>query len=343
MADMICGAGFDSFLTGTIVPLVAYATIITATLIAISFMLGRFLSNPKLTLWSKTEIVQLLVSVATVIFIPVVVNTFCTLDMGEVGDIFGISGTSGSVYASAKEFLLGAAVYAHNAATVARYQLEGYTVVSYFNAMICEIQVGGGVGLGCLFGQGSDTIQPLGGYGAVMGALNVAFNSSLMSYFTAMNFLMILLFVYRGFVFLFLPLGVFLRSMPYMRPFGSLMFAVAMSFLIVYPLMLGIFGLMSGVILDPPLDVGDYDESVFPESEQGAEILGSSFGGEDYVFDLYLGGKDDVPGAMAFAATAFIAGIFFPTLALLATIASVTYVARLYGDEIDLSRLTQLV
>jgi hypothetical protein len=46
---------------------------------------------------------------------------------------------------------------------------------------------------------------------------------------------------------------------------------------------------------------------------------------------------------MAFAATAFIAGVFFPTLALLATIASVTYVARLYGDEIDLSRLTQLV
>jgi hypothetical protein len=158
-----------------------------------------------------------------------------------------------------------------------------------------------------------------------------------------MNFLMILLFVYRGFVFLFLPLGVFLRSMPYMRPFGSLMFAVAMSFLIVYPLMLGIFGLMSDVILDAPVDVGDYDEHVFPESEEGAEILGSSFGGEDYVYDNYLGGIDNVGGAMAFAATAFIAGVFFPTLALLATIASVSYIARLYGDEIDLSRLTQLV
>ena len=48
-------------------------------------------------------------------------------------------------------------------------------------------------------------------------------------------------------------------------------------------------------------------------------------------------------GAIAFAAYAFIAAVFFPTAALLATIASVSYMARLMGEEIDLSRLTQLV
>ncbi len=353
MADLnlICGTGMTSFMTGTVLPLVAYATFITGLLIALSFMAGRALSNPKLTLWSKTELVQLFVSVATVLFIPLVVNTFCSVDMGEVGNIFGIPGASGNIYESAQGYLSGAAAYAHNAIIVVRYHLEAYTVVSYFNALMCEGRIGGGVGLGCFFGQGSDSIQPIGGYGATIGALNVAFNSAIMSFFTSMNFLLILLFVYRGFVFLFLPLGVFMRSMPYMRPFGSLMFAMALSFLMVYPLMLAIFGLMSNALLTAPLKAGgsaplkasDYNEKVFPNSEQGAEVLGASFGGADYVLNLYLGDKQDASGAIAYAATAFIAGVFFPTLAMLATLASVSYVARLYGDEIDLSRLTQLV
>ncbi|NYZ74155.1 hypothetical protein H0O00_03355 [Candidatus Micrarchaeota archaeon] len=349
--NMMCGsgAGFSPFMTGTILPLVAYATFITAMLIAISFMLGRALSNPKLTLWSKTELVQLFVSAATVLFIPLVVSTFCSVDMGEVGGIFDITDGSGNIYDSAQRYLADTAVYAHNAVTVVRYHLEGYTVISYFNALMCEGQIGGGIGIGCFFGQGSDSIQPLGGYGATMGALNVAFNSSIMSYFSAMNFLFILLFVYRGFVFLFLPLGVFLRSMPYMRPFGSLMFAMALSFLIVYPLMLAIFGLMHGALLiapqnaaGHPMDVASYNEKIFPESETGSE-LGGSTGGAEYVRALYFSGNDEVVGAISWAATAFIAGIFFPTLAMLATLASVSYVARLYGDEIDLSKLTQMV
>ena len=76
MADLnlICGTGMTSFMTGTVLPLVAYATFITGLLIALSFMAGRALSNPKLTLWSKTELVQLFVSVATVLFIPLVVD-----------------------------------------------------------------------------------------------------------------------------------------------------------------------------------------------------------------------------------------------------------------------------
>jgi hypothetical protein len=44
-----------------------------------------------------------------------------------------------------------------------------------------------------------------------------------------------------------------------------------------------------------------------------------------------------------FSAYAFIAAVFFPTAALLASLASVSYMARMMGEEIDLSRITQLV
>ena len=341
-AELICGPKFGSFLTTTIIPITAYATMTTCMVIAASYMLGRMLSNPKLTLWSKTEIVQLFVSLASTLLIIMVVGSFCNVNMSEVAQIFGASG-SGNIYDAAKGYLSGAALHAHHAITVVRYQLQGYTVLSYFNALKCEYQMGDSTGLGCFFGQGSTTMQPLGGYGTVMAALNFALNSSLMSFFTAMNFAFILMFVYRGFAFMFLPLGIFMRSMPYMRPFGSLMIAVSFSFLIVYPLMLAIFGLMSDVILKEPVDMSKYHEKAYPDHE-GAEELATSMAGEAYVHDMYFGdGQDNYVGALNFAATAFIGGVFFPTVAMIAAIASVAYVARLYGDEIDLSRLTQLV
>jgi hypothetical protein len=349
-SSLMCGTPFSNFFNGTILPIVALSTIVTATIIALTFMASRLLSNPKLSLWAKTEIVQLFISVGTIFIITTAVSAFCAIDMAEVNSFFlSNSVPSMNVYDSAFTYISNAVLYTHNAVKVVRYHLEGYTVLTYFNAFQCDFTVGR-VGLGCLFGYSGENVQPFGGYGAVTAALNMAFNSVLVAHFTALNFMFILLFVYRGFVFLFLPMGVFLRAMPYMRSFGSLLVALALSFLLVYPFMLAVFNLMSEKLLDSgtgfaPTDItmSNYDESIFPNSEGGGELVDST-AGEDYVYNKYFGsGKDNVNGALAFAAYAFIAGVFFPTLALLATMASVSYMARLYGEEIDLSRITQLV
>ncbi len=346
---VMCGSGtvFDN----AVLPLLAYASVGTMILIALSYMAGTAFSNPKLTLWSKTEIVQLVISIASVALIMLAVTTFCSIDMHEIAGIFSLPGTHPSinVYDAAKDYLEGSVNYSHNAMIMVRYHLEAYTVLSYFNAFICDYNIGR-IGLGCFFGYSGDTEQPFGGYGAVIAALNVFFNSTIIAYFTALNFLFILLFIYHGFVFLFLPLGVFLRALPYMRPVGSLLIALALSFLTIYPLMLGIYYLMSPVLLDTPayapagINMGNYGESIFPDSTNPASQLAVSTAGESYVHDHYFGGgKENLGGAIAFSADAFIAAVFFPTSALLAAIASVAYMARMMGEEIDLSRLTQLV
>lgn len=354
MAD-ICGLGFDSFFNTVILPFVGLATVITTTLIALVFMAGRALANPKLTLWSRTEAVQLVVSVASIFFIAAIVNTFCFIDMGEVADIFGVTGLgSKNLYDAAEEYMFNAAVYAHGALTSVRYHLEGYMILSYLNAFLCDFNTGQ-IGWGCLFGYSGANQQPFGGYGATMAAMNIFFNSAIISTFTALNFAAILMFVYRGFVFVFLPLGVFLRAMPFMRSFGSLLIAVCLSFLTVFPLMLGVYWLMSDVILDSgnsyvpvssPALSNYLDEDVFA-SEEGSGSAGQSaeaaFSGDHVVFDTYFPHSDNVPGVIMWAANAFVAAVFLPTVALIATIASVSYVARLYGEEIDLSRITQLV
>ena len=349
--DIICGPEFATFFGTTVMPFVAYAAVVTATIIAVSFMAGRFLNNPKLTLWSKTEIVQLGISLATIFIITTTVNTFCLIDVSEVANIFGLPDPgSKNVYDAAKDYLEGAALYSHNAMTVVRYHLQAYTVLAYLNAFICDFSTGN-IGWGCLFGYGGENQQPLGGYGVHTAALNIAFNSVIIAHFTSLNFIFILLFVYRGFVFLFLPLGIFLRAMPYLRGLGSLFVSLALSFLLIYPFMLSVFYLMKDVIFDGddftplPVGMGSYDESVFPDAEGGAEqFFAVSTLGEGYVKDRYFGSdKENPTGAIAFAANAFIAAVFLPTIALIATIASVTYVARLFGEEVDLSRITQLV
>lgn len=354
----ICGTEFGDFFNSTILPLTAYAAIITSIMIALSFMIGRALANAKLTLWAKTEALQIVISIASIFVLMTIMNTFCIIDMGEIASIFEVTTTvptaSVDVYTAAETYLTEAAIYSHNAMTVARYHLQAYTIVSYLNAFLCDYETGG-VGWGCYYGYSGANQQPLGGYGATISALNIFFNSTIIAHFSALNFLFVLLFVYKGFVFLFLPLGVFLRSMPYMRSFGSLMISVALSFMVVYPFMLAVFYLMGDVLVDRPdytpavagtsLD-NFYDESVFPY-EEGAGSAGQSWdaawSGSDVVFDTYFPNGANIIGAIVFAAYAFVAAVFLPTVALLATIASVSYIARLYGQEIDLSRITQLV
>jgi len=357
MPAHVCSGNF--LYNGPILPLTAYATIATAMIIAITFMFGRMLANAKLTLWAKTEAIQIVISVLSVFFLIIVLNIFCSIDMGEVADAFGIYtsvDTEGvNMYYAAEEYLVGAAKYSHNAMTATRYHLEAYTIFAYLNAFECDFSTGS-IGWGCLFGYSGENLQPLGGYGAKTAALNVFFNSTIISYFSALNSLFILTFVYKGLIFLLLPLGIFMRAMPYMRSFGALLISLAIAFVIIYPFMLSVLYLMGDVLLDRPAYTPEvpgvsldkyYNEEVFSNNADSdassMQSFGAAFAGADYIADDYFPSGDNLGGVLAFDGYAFIAAVFMPSIALLATIASVGYIARLYGDEIDLSRITRLV
>lgn len=352
----VCGTEFTEFLTNVIFPLAAYAGVIAAAFIGISLMIGQAIRNAKIIVWAKTEVVQLIISFFSLVLLGSLFSAFCTIDMSEVAGLFGIDDYSGEplIFDAAEEYLVDAAIYSHNALIVIRYHLEGYTVLGYMGMFECDFRVGG-TGWGCYFGYSGTQVQPFGGYAALMAALNVMFNSSLMSYLMSLNYLMILIYVYKGFAFFLFPIGIFLRSMPYMRKFGSLLLSIAISFALVYPLFLAIFNLMGDSIFksDPGLTEKDYlydaeldkflNENVYPDNSAGVGASLASVFEPDFVHDLYFPHGEKKATALAFGGAAFIVAFFLPSIAFLAAIASVTYLARLYGQEVDLSRLMQMV
>lgn len=155
---------------------------------------------------------------------------------------------------------------------------------------------------------------------------------------------------------IFLPLGIFLRSMPFLRTFGGVFIALVLSFLFIYPLVLGIFYLAKDAILDAgnnhvPKTGGVALDSYLDETKityladarSAGESLQAVLGGPEWVKKNYFPDGDNFGGALLFSAYSFVAAVMLPTIALLASIASVSYISRFYGEEIDLSRITQMV
>lgn len=344
MVDTCAISGFDGIVENTILPLSAMASVTMALICGFTYMISQATSNPKLSLWAKTEAIQLLFSAGSVFFLIMLMNTFCSMKVNEIASLFGKTSDSISVYDAASKYLADAGYFSIKALTVVRFHLEAYSVLGALSVFECEFAGG----IGCLFGYSGTNVQALGGYGAHQSALGIFFNSTIMSVISALNFLFILQYVYRGFVVMFLPLGIFMRSVPYMRTFGALLISVSISFLTVYPFLLSVFYIMEDSILDKdssyqPADFTIYyDETDFSEGGAG-ESLEAAFAGSDAVYNNYFPHGENAAGAIMFASYAFIAAVFLPMSALLGTIATVAYLTRMYGEEIDLSRILQMV
>lgn len=350
---------FCAFELSNIYALSAYAAVITAITIGGSYMVGNALSNPKLTVWAKTEAVQLIVSFITLFLIALMMNVYCTIDIKEIANLFGVDypGTA-SIYASAEHYLVGAAAYAHNALKVVRYHLDGYTVLAYTGAFKCASLVESGPVTtmvlpflsGCGYGYSGNNLSPFGGYAAINGALTTMFNATIVSYLMALNYLFILRYVYHGFVLFLLPIGIFTRSLPYLRTFGSVLIAVALSFMFIYPIILAVFDIAgdslvntSGGNMYAGADLTEYTkEEIYPNTLAAGASLGLSWD-EEALIKRYKLKEDNIMHVIAFSAHAFIAATFLPSIALLATIASTVYLSRFYGEEVDLSRIMQMV
>lgn len=367
-------------ITNDVLFLCAIASFATAVAVGIGYMVGNLISNPKVTLWAKTEIIQLFFTIAAVVVIIQLISVFCSIDISALSGMTGVSTDNtlphSNLFDSAEEYLSKTAEYTHTVLRIERYHLKAFDMLQGRSRWECADKIFG-VQL-CLFGGSGPSFAPYAWTSYYAGAFHVAFQSALFSFLFTMNSWFILQYVNKGFVLFFLPLGILLRSLPFMRSVGALFITVALCFMIVYPTVLSLFYLVSDVFIgdylwfstdDSCSDTEDCQDSSINTNTKGCYsgecVINSNeahletliddpfiamvepefydMGEDSYIGDFIFENKRDLKAALQLSAKGFLAGTFLPTFALLATIASISLVARELGEEIDLSRITQMV
>ncbi|MBI2079614.1 hypothetical protein HYT84_02525 [Candidatus Micrarchaeota archaeon] len=350
-------ANILSMMYSDLYPLSGIAALITGLVVAASYMFGEATQNPKVVTWSKTEFIQLFISAISVIFILQLVTGICqfyVLDLAaltpkdvtfqstittttEDGTVLKVPMT---IFDGAMHSLLQSANYSRDVMKIQRYHLGAFNMLQARGRWDCEIAI-------CLFGNNGISYAPYTGLTTISTAFNFTFNSALLSYLSALNYLLILFFAYKGMALFLIPLGIFLRSMPYLRGLGTLFISVPLCFMVVYPFLLVAGGFVSKDLMVIPSDLQQFTKEGYlaSVSKSGADL---DVGEDDYIDDILDPGGNGSPtinytGALSLAGRAFIVAVFFPTIALLGTIASIRQVGRLLGEEIDLSRIIQMV
>jgi len=352
----VCNAGFDLIMQSAVYPVLGIASLLMGVIIAGVYMYGEAIHNPKAAVWAKTEIAQLFISIVFTILLISFMGALCSFKVADVVSITNLSSTNidknMNFFEGAHTYLYSAANYSHNVLKIERHILGGVNMGENRARWCCGPDCSGANELWCLFGSSGMSVSAYSGASIMNAAIGAAFNSALISYMSAMNFLFIFLYGISGMMLFLFPMGVVVRSIPFMRGLGSLMLAVGACFFIVYPLLLNVLFLISDSTdmftytvngknrIEGYIDADDGLSSW--EFFQAMWAYGSYDQFEDLIFDDPSGYKF-VNDALAVAGRAFVIGVFFPTIALLGTIASIKYVGRLLGEEIDLSRVVQLI
>lgn len=323
---MICDAGFEELVSDTIYPISALASLLSIVVISLCYMVGSALNNPKLLTYAKTEIVQVFVSIASVMILLQFVQSFCDFTIESIAEMFDVSVSSPSLsmYGGAMDYLEQTAEYSSKVLSFVRYHLKGIDMLNGISYWECPLI--------CLFGTAGEVNAPFAG----LVFPSILFNTVMFSYLFSLHSLFILLYSYTGLPLFLLPLGIFIRQMPFLRTFGGLLIAVSFSFLIIYPFFLALFDVVFADFIETPSldyeDPGALDYDLY--------IPGRN---EDYYLDEYFPQGIQFNEAFFYTSKSFIISVFFPILALLASFAALRYTTKFLGEEIDLSRLVQMV
>lgn len=349
----VCGTGsFDN-----VFMVAAIATLATIALIALAYMAGELFQNARALTWAKTEVLQAFVSILIVGAVIGTVQLFCSLQIGEIARIAtpypGIYGTydSASIYQGAQIYLENLLAASHNNMKGMRHAIGAYEIRTSYTEMKCDGNcwinlVGYNEAL-----YGGETLQ--------LAVTNNLLSTATVSYLSAAFEFFTLQYVLNGLFLVFLPISIVIRSIPFMRQFGGALVAIFLSLYIFYPLML-VFnaGIAQGMV-KPGDVVTIYDSGIgCPGSGlfgNGNVVCRQTTQNGEFRREQEISGSVDFPiaanlpdapdmvlqirtNALIFLATVFLAAFNFIVIAAVAR-----GVSHFLGDEVDISRLGQMI
>lgn len=334
----------------------------TMIFMGIVYALGTLLHNPRFTIWVKTEIFQVFVSLILVFLVLFLVGIMglnpssdgFTVDAGWITSLAPESlqynhppiDASDNVFETSSKYLQNIAYFDHYAVCGARTAMGAFDEYSKYTKQPC---IPGW--LFCLMGHNGISFRPLGGASSLMQAMNLLLYTSSAAYLTVLAQIFFLEFMSTGFLAIYLPVAIVLRSLPFTRQFGGGLLAICLALFIVYPFLLfAESSFWNPWAILPDANLADLEGGTWADVTgfvSGVEANpGNLSYGEVYFMygDWYF--NDVFPivqSIIILCSTSFLVSTFLFTFNILAITAAAKAFGRLMGADVDLSRLVQIV
>jgi len=283
--------------------------------ISLMYMAGMAIRSPTIGAWARIEVYQ---AAATVMFVSAaafMVGTACDVDLSFFGTYLYLSPAPPGFTGSTDFFEAGGIYLRALQERVYEYFDIVKTILMRWEVRVSRSEYN--CPMSCFILPHGWSIDPGMGYYAKMGAGYFALNTLVVSMLSLSSLLYMLEYAASGALVLLFPLGALFRSIPYMRGFGGALMALALVLFLGLPIILFVNALLAYGALTLPIPL--------PPSctEDGS-------------------GGCIAPMA-AMAATAGFTTVFLPLLDFIFLAAFGRELAELFGSELDLTRLSQLV
>jgi len=349
--------------SGAVYSLSLFAAMITMLLMGIVYALGSLLQNPRLTVWVKTEIFHVFVSIALVFITLFLVGLVgagspgdFSIEAGTITELASDSmqykhpsiGDDDTIYEASTAYMTNVAFFVHKSVRGVRATMGAFDEYTKFSKQPCLPGW-----LFCLMGHNGASMRPLSGAAALYQSGNMLLYMTSAAYLTVLAQLMLLDFVKAGVLAIYLPIAIILRSLPFMRQFGGGLLAIVISLSIVYPALLFVeasfwnpWAILPGVDTTQNLETqGDYKEVKKLVDEVEGDSYFLSYG------DLYFSSGDwrfndileSMKSVIMMSSASFLVSTFLFTFNIIAVTAAAKSFGRLLGADVDLSRLVQIV
>ncbi|MEM4348253.1 MAG: hypothetical protein QXN37_01650 [Candidatus Anstonellaceae archaeon] len=354
----ICGASS----TSETFWLAALAAIATAIIVALGYMAGEAIQNPRLTTWAKTEAAQIFTSLIIVGVVFGTIQLFCTLQIGEIASIFTRLPKIYEPYQT-KSIYDGSIIYleklmdvAHSNLRTLRYLAGAYEIRTTYTKMVCTGS--------CFISLAGYNEATHGGETLNLAIVNNLANTATISYLTAAFEYFVLQYILNGLFLVFLPIAIVLRSLPFMRQFAGALVAICISLYIMYPTMLVINASIAPGMANTQSPIsfnacGCKGAEIFSYKDLPSNVMcapsQACYNEESLVsghrIGFGLGGLTAdlpfVPASLDMVIRAngliFITVVFFAAVNFIVIAAVARGVAHLLGEEVDISKLGQMI
>jgi hypothetical protein len=337
----------------------------SAIMISIVYMIGKITGNPRLDVWAHDELPQLFFSALFATFILGFLNLGTMYKASALSALTNFTVQNGEmcIYDYADAYLDDMSVYVHNTMRITRI----YNSMAGFISAIWKYEC---KSVWCfLAGQGIG-LNPDAWVSIISSVLNAqAYTTTVALLGLLAQKYLLRSFLSGGFL-LIIPLGLVLRSIPFGRRVGGVLLAIGAGFIVFFPTLL----VIEGLVFRPEMWGYDNQEAVdYLTSPGGLNIDEQDpyFKGRLLEWNVFLFGQFDyffkedngriflcknlgppwvnpacsvsVDRLLAYGAISFLVSSFLLSLNFIGTSAGIIALGKFLGEEIEIARFLRMV